>query len=252
MTHARLTVVRPLGASRGVRALAVALVIAGVALVGVTPAHSAGPKAPAASQPLVVLLHDHVARTRPDTGAKRIESVPARRPLTGVRTVLPVLGHATSDDGIRWVHVRLPGRPTGHTGWIPAARTRPTSTAWHITIRLSARRVTVYHDGRAEQRFRAVVGKPATPTPRGEFFIEEALALAPGAGGGPFALATSARSHVLQEFEGGPGQIALHGTSNLPGALGTAVSHGCVRLSSHAITWLAHRVGGGTPHTLTR
>jgi len=29
--------------------------------------------------------------------------------------------------------------------------------------------------------------------------------------GGPFALALSARSNVLQEFDGGPGQIAIYG-----------------------------------------
>ena len=50
----------------------------------------------------------------------------------------------------------------------------------------------------------------------------------PSAAGGPFALATSARSYVLQEFEGGPGQIALHGTNDLSGALGSAASHGCI------------------------
>jgi lipoprotein-anchoring transpeptidase ErfK/SrfK len=96
------------------------------------------------------------------------------------------------------------------------------------------------------------VGKPSTPTPRGRFFIEEPVALSSRDAGGPFALATSARSNVLQEFEGGPGQIALHGTDNLSGAPGTAVSHGCVRLSTSAITWLAGHVGAGVPLTITR
>jgi Ice-binding-like len=39
--------------------------------------------------------------------------------------------------------------------------------------------------------------------------------LGPYAPGGPYALATSDRSDVLQEFDGGPGQIALHGLDNL-------------------------------------
>ena len=111
--------------------------------------------------------------------------------------------------------------------------------------------MTVYRFGRVERRFRAIVGTAATPTPRGRFFIEEAVALSPTAHGGPFALATSARSSVLQEFEGGPGQIALHGTAGLPGTLGTAASHGCIRLSTGAITWLAHRVGSGVPLRIT-
>lgn len=44
----------------------------------------------------------------------------------------------------------------------------------------------------------------------------------------------------------------MHGTNYLSGRLGTAVSHGCIRLSPRAITWLAHRVAGGTPLTITR
>jgi hypothetical protein len=201
------------------------------------------------TQALVRLLHDHVARSRPRADAHRIETVRSRRPLTGARTVLPVIGRAVTH-GIPWVHVRLPGRPSGHKGWIRAARTQRASTEWRIRVRLSTRRVTVYRDGVAVRRFRAVVGKPSTPTPQGWFFIEEAMNLSSQVGG-PYALATSARSDVLQEFEGGPGQIALHGTNGLAGALGTAASHGCIRLSGSAITWLARRIGAGVPLTIT-
>jgi lipoprotein-anchoring transpeptidase ErfK/SrfK len=250
MSHAANAVPRPPGLRRAVSALAVTLLAAAAGGVLVAPARAAGPAVPA-SQPLVELLSDHVARTAPSSQAPGIEAVPAARPLTGVRTVLPVLGYAVRE-GRTWVHVRLPGRPTGHTGWIGAHQVRRTSTKWHIRVSLSARRVTVYSDGRAVQRFRAVVGKPSTPTPQGRFFIEEALSLSSGHAGGPFALATSARSQVLQHFEGGPGQIALHGVRGLPGVLGTAVSHGCIRLSTRAITWLAQRIAGGVPLTVTR
>jgi lipoprotein-anchoring transpeptidase ErfK/SrfK len=228
--------------------LAVALVTAAIACVPASPARAAESTVPA-SRPLVVLLHDHIARTRPNVRAHPIAAVGSLRPLTRVRTVLPVLGHA---DRSPWVKVRLPGRPNGRTGWIRTWQTRSANTEWHIQVRLSARRVIVYRDGRVARRFRAVVGNPSTPTPRGRFFIEEPIALSPQDHGGPFALATSARSEVLQEFDGGPGQIGLHGTNNLPGALGTAVSHGCVRVSTPAITWLARRIGSGVPLTIMR
>lgn len=166
--------------------------------------------------------------------------------------MLPVLGRSTDGGGNSWVQVRLPGRPNGHKGWISARHTRGTFTEWQISVKLSTRRVIVYRHGSVARRFRAVVGKPSTPTPRGRFFIEEAVALSPFSPGGPFALATSARSNVLQEFEGGPGQIALHGTDNLSGSPGTAVSHGCIRVNTSAITWLARRIGGGVPVTITR
>jgi lipoprotein-anchoring transpeptidase ErfK/SrfK len=97
-----------------------------------------------------------------------------------------------------------------------------------------------------------VVGKPSTPTPVGRFFVEETLQLNDQAVGAPYALALSARSNVLQEFDGGPGQIALHGTNNVGGILGTAASHGCIRLATSAVTWLAFRTGPGTPVTITQ
>lgn len=230
-------------------ALALALLATGIGLaaIGTAPAFAgAVPR----SQPLVVVQRDHVVRAQPDASSRRLDAVAARRPLTRVRTVLPLLASSGRDDS--WLRVRLPGRPNGHAGWISARGTRNSSTGWRIRVARSARRVDVYRDGRRIRSFRAVIGKSSTPTPRGSFFVEEALALAAGAPGAPFALATSARSNVLQEFEGGPGQIALHGTRGIPGSLGTAVSHGCIRLSSHAIAWLASRIGAGVPVTIGR
>jgi len=71
----------------------------------------------------------------------------------------------------------------------------------------------------------------------------------PGAAGGPFALALSARSNVLKQFGGGPGQIAMHGVANLGGTPGTAVSHGCIRLANSHIRWMAARLAPGVPVT---
>lgn len=74
--------------------------------------------------------------------------------------------------------------------------------------------------------------------------------MSPGEPGGPFALALSARSDVLQEFEGGPGQLAVHCRGQLGGTLGSAESHGCLRLATADIEWLAERVGPGVPVTI--
>ncbi len=141
----------------------------------------------------------------------------------------------------------LPGRPDGSTGWIAKEGTRKLVTGWRILVDLDARRVTVYHDGRKARAFRAVVGKPSTPTPTGQFFVEETVQMQPGETDGPFALALSARSNVLQEFEGGPGQIGIHGRQGLGGTLGRAESHGCIRLATASIEWLAARIDPGTP-----
>jgi lipoprotein-anchoring transpeptidase ErfK/SrfK len=176
--------------------------------------------------------------------------VAAQRPITGEQTTLPVIARSIGAGGTRWLQVMLPGRPDGLTGWISQQSTRPLVTPWRIVVDLSARRVMAYIDGRRVKSFQAVVGKISTPTPTGEFFVEEVLQMAPGEAGGPFALALSARSNVLQEFEGGPGQIAIHGRENLGGTLGSAVSHGCIRLGTASIDWLAARIGPGTPVTI--
>ena len=177
----------------------------------------------------------------------RLERVPATTPITGERTTLPVLSRRG-----RWLEVGLPGRPNGHTGWILAGETARSVTDWHIVVDISRRTATVYRAGRAVRTFRAVVGKPSTPTPTGHFFIEESIALRASDAGAPYALALSARSDVLQKFDGGPGQIALHGLLNVGGVPGTAASHGCVRLDTEAMRWLVARVGPGVPVTITR
>jgi len=148
--------------------------------------------------------------------------------------------------------VRLPGRTLRgatplRSGWIIAKHTRLTTTSWRIVVDVRARRLSVYDRGTRVRIFRAIVGKAATPTPRGEHFVEESVRMLRRAPGAPFALALSARSSVLQEFQGGPGQIAVHGVANVAGALGSAVSHGCVRLAGSAVTWLAARMQAGVP-----
>ena len=152
--------------------------------------------------------------------------------------MLPVLGRATDPDGMDWLRVALPGRPNGATGWIPIVGTSGRSTPWRLTVSLRRREVAVWRLGILVHRYPAVVGAPSTPTPRGRFFIEETMSLRPRLAGSPFALATSGRSDVLRHFDGGPGQIALHGRGNLWGPLGSATSHGCIHMPLKAMKFL--------------
>jgi hypothetical protein len=203
------------------------------------------------SQRLATLTRSHEAFAEPHRGSPRVGLVLDTRPLTGEQTVLPVIGASTGAGGLKWLDVMLPGRPNGHTGWITQAGTRTSSTRWHIVVHTLARRVAIYFNGTPVRTFTAIVGKPSTPTPDGAFFVEEAVQLPASAVGAPFALALSARSDVLHEFDGGPGQIALHGLDNVGGVLGTAESHGCVRLADLTMRWLVARIGPGVPVTIT-
>ena len=105
-------------------------------------------------------------------------TIASRRPLTGARTVLPVIGQRTRRHGRAWVEVLLPGRPNGSAGWITTTGTMPSWTPWRLSVSLSARLITVYNRGRIARRFSVIVGEPSTPTPQGRFFIEEGLSMA--------------------------------------------------------------------------
>ncbi len=199
---------------------------------------------------MAVLNHDTEAFARPSSSSGSVGEVGEVRPITGERTVLPVVGR-TETHGAGWLDVLLPGRPDSHTGWIEAAGASLTVTGWRIAVDLGSRTVTVFDNGQLTRTFLAVVGKPSTPTPTGHFFVEETVPLSPAASGAPFALALSARSNALAEFDGGPGQVALHGIANIGGTPGTAVSHGCVRLATADIAWLGDHISSGVPVTIT-
>ena len=223
---------------------------AGVAIA--TPATPpAGRTAGGATQQLAALDRTTAVFARPAPGARRLTMVKSTRPITGGPTVLPVIAHTADATGAPWVKVLLPGRPNGHSGWIRSGSVTLTTSSWRVSVRVSTRRVTVFRDGRQVRSFSAVVGLPSTPTPFGRFFLEETVQLKSHYTGAPYALALSARSNVYQEFKGGPGQVALHGTKNVGGVLGTAASHGCIRLDTGAITWLAGHIGPGTRVTIT-
>ncbi len=205
--------------------------------------------APAAAARTAKLLHNAAVRDAP--AGRAVGRLGAARPLTGAPTVVPVL-RAARVDGRTWLHVRLPSRPNGSTGWIAADGTLIATARWRLVVDRSRRRATVYRGGRPVRSFAVVVGAPSTPTPLGRFFVVERVRQARDSALGPWVLATSAYSNVLQEFDGGPGQIGLHGRTGLPAPLGSAASHGCVRFSDRAIAWLAWRARPGTPVVIRR
>lgn len=181
-------------------------------------------------------------------GGDTVRTVPAIRPLTKTPTVLPVLDTAEAD-GSKWLRVLLPGRPNSTTGWIPADKAQVAKSLYSITVSRKARTATVTRKGKMIRRFRVVIGASKTPTPTGRFFVEEIVKVG-NVKTGPYVLALSAHSNVLQEFNGGPGQIGLHGRIGLGDPLGSAASHGCVRFDNKSIKWMAAHTPAGTRVTI--
>lgn len=162
---------------------------------------------------------------------------------------LMVLGSRRSASGVLWLRVAVPVRPNGSSAWVSRDLVQLARTRWRVRISVAHRRLQVLHDGRVARSARVVVGAPRTPTPRGRFAISERVRQPRGAVIGPWALHLTAFSRVLHAYDGGPGRIALHGRAGglLADPLGSARSHGCVRMRSGFVAWLARRVRPGVP-----
>jgi lipoprotein-anchoring transpeptidase ErfK/SrfK len=152
-----------------------------------------------------------------------------------------------------WVRVRLPWRPNDATGWVDARKVFIERTRWRIAISTARRTLTLFRSGARVRTVRVVVGKPGTPTPAGLFAVAWAIRWHPGDFLGSWVLELTAHSDVLQRFDGGDGTVGIHGRggASLLDPLGSARSHGCIRLSNDAISRLVRRIGvnylAGTP-----
>jgi lipoprotein-anchoring transpeptidase ErfK/SrfK len=146
-----------------------------------------------------------------------------------------------------WELVYLPVRPNGSTGWVRDGAVDLSLDPFRVIVSLRAHLLTVTRDGRIVRRERAAVGRSVLPTPTGLYYIAELMRQPDPRGPyGPYAFGLSAHSNVLYSFGGGAGEIGIHGT-NEPGALGTDVSHGCIRISNAGIAALARLLPLGTP-----
>jgi len=227
-----------------------ALLAAGAAAPAAPAAHAAVP-APtrAAGAVTAQIVAPTLARAGPGLGRRRVARLGTRTSWSHHAQRLLVLDDARRD-GRQWLKVLLAGRPNGSTGWIPRDNALLEHTPYWIELRLGTRRLTVYRDGRRVRRYRAVVGAPRTPTPRGLAAIYERNAQPDPRGFlGPWALSLTTFSEVLTDYGGGPGRVAIHGrgAESLRDPLGSARSHGCIRIDNAAVRWLAQHTGPGTP-----
>lgn len=151
-----------------------------------------------------------------------------------------------------WLKALLPMRPNQSEGWIRQSDVTVSQNPYRITVSLADHMVTLYKDGQEILSSPAVVGADRTPTPLGTFYITDPVDLRsrPGGAYGAYALGLSGYSEVLFEFNGGPGQIAIHGT-NSPELVGQNVSNGCVRVPNDVIVEIARQAPLGTPVVIT-
>ena len=114
-----------------------------------------------------------------------------------------------------WHQVLLPVRPNGSTGWVRNSDVDLAVHNFRIQVDLEDFRCRVFERG--VPIFETVSGVAAnnTPTPGGQYYLTELIAPPePDTVYGSFAYGLSGFSEVFETFNGGPGQLGIHGTNN--------------------------------------
>lgn len=150
--------------------------------------------------------------------------------------------------GDQWIQVELPEAPNHRKAWVREADVNVSSTHARIDVYLDERELDLSVDGEVQVTNSVVIGAPESPTPLGVFWVTDPLDFTPNPSGvyGAFALGMNGWSETLETFNGGPPQLAIHGT-NKPELLGENVSNGCIRLPNDVILEVAEVAGPGTP-----
>ncbi|MGZ4692393.1 MAG: L,D-transpeptidase, partial [Acidimicrobiales bacterium] len=184
----------------------------------------------------------HVQETRPDTAvtatdaALRVGELPAipRKGLNSAGMTKtddgytydnptyfknPLVFVVTEDDG-EWLKVLLQARPNHTEGWIKRSDVTLSETHTHIELVKSSFHLKAWDGDRLVAETDVVIGKDATFTPVGSFYIAEKIQKSAGGAYGPWILALNGYSESLDSFDGGMPQLAFHGT-NKPDLIGT-------------------------------
>lgn len=207
----------------------------GVHISGLPRNRVPGPSRKGGTYTARILIRTAVRRT---PGGRAIWVARGFAKWSGGAQMLMVLGSRTRH-GKQWLKVRLPNRPNGNSGWLPRDRVSLTHSPNYLVVDRSRKILVIYgRRGKRQARFRVVVGKPGTPTPVGLFALYDRVRqIDPRGFLGPWAVPLTAHSEKLRRFDGGNGLVALHGRAgaSLYDPLGSARSHGCVRMNNSRI-----------------
>lgn len=205
------------------------------------------PTPPNARSAWIATLHRSVSvRVAPRYGARQRVLLQPTAPFAGGLTELLVT-RSVVRDGEVWLEVLLPLRPNGSRGWVHSDFVTLKKTPFRVEIDISDRRLRVFRAGRRVLNLPVAVGKSSTPTPLGRFAIAETVVTNYPTGFlGPIVLPITGYSRVLNEFAGGDGRVAIHGTS-VPSLIGGRVSNGCIRMYNRDIVRVARLAKPGTP-----
>jgi lipoprotein-anchoring transpeptidase ErfK/SrfK len=125
----------------------------------------------------------------------------------------------------------------------------------YLTVDLASTTVRLWQNLKLVKSYTVAVGQPAYPTPTGLYSIESkqvdpvwSVPNSPWAGelAGTTVAGGSAENPLRARWMGVTAGAGFHGTDDV-GSLGTAASHGCLRMSVPDVIDLYDRVDVGTP-----
>jgi hypothetical protein len=124
-----------------------------------------------------------------------------------------------------------------------------------VTVSRSGLTARVFKRGALERSYRVAVGEPRYPTPMGRFVVQTKQVDPPwnvpdsdwaGDLAGTTVPGGAPNNPLKARWIGFNGSVGFHGTDSL-GSLGTAASHGCIRMAPADVIDLYERVEVGTP-----
>jgi lipoprotein-anchoring transpeptidase ErfK/SrfK len=147
-----------------------------------------------------------------------------------------------------YYYVLLPTRPNGSKGWIRKTDVSTFRTPFRVVISLSEKRLAVYEGDLLIIAANIAIGKPATPTPTGEFYVYwvRSTSARQKAGWGDYVIGLSGFGNNSNY---GEGRVGIHGTDN-SSSIGTPASAGCVRVTNEVIRQMKDTLYLGTPVTI--
>jgi hypothetical protein len=189
-------------------------------------------------------------------GAQHMTSIrtPQRTQHTSVRTLQSTSSSTAQSTGRSPLafRVRQPRVPSLNlTPSFPVAVLPEATYEIRLVIRLSERRVFVYRGRSIETSYPIAIGRQGWETPTGTYEVLNMVANPEWQNPFTGAVIPAGPSNPLGErwigfWTDGSNFIGFHGTPN-EASVGTAASHGCIRMYNHHVRQLFEKVALGTP-----
>jgi len=157
------------------------------------------------------------------------------------------LTSSTDERTLRAKTAEIPAKVNAKTIW----ETQPVA----VTVSRDGKQVRLFKRGKLVKTYTVAVGSPEFQTPTGRFAVQSkqtnpAWNVPKSEWAGELAGQTipggDPRNPLVARWIGISGPVGFHGTAS-SGSLGTAASHGCVRMAPADVIELFERVSMGTP-----